>query len=189
MAAPARRRKKLLSVRQCSGNSDDLWALARPSHCASGQRSHGKVWSSNREIKRTQTCQADNLCNPMHNGVASLRAVSCQHFVLVFIRISSVTSSYTNYLIKGRCPILKPQNNENLHGGDPKWLKDETLAICLKKQNKTVDSLQTQQIFCFVLADDNANSGSLQLEEHQKEQTKQNLSSKFLSLRLKDQYE
>ena len=55
------RERRLMSecvcVCLCSGNSDELWPLARSSHCArGGQRSHGKRLSSDREIKHTLTC-------------------------------------------------------------------------------------------------------------------------------------
>ena len=62
MVQTERERKKAhewvcVCVCLCSGNSDELWPLARSSHCArGGQRSHGKRLSSDREIKHTLTC-------------------------------------------------------------------------------------------------------------------------------------
>lgn len=72
----------------CSSDSDDLWPLARTSHCATGQGSDDKRLSSDREIKHTQTCPPSVLWNirPIHqHSTVVVYLCQCSLLFAVFI--------------------------------------------------------------------------------------------------------
>lgn len=98
----------------CSGNSDELWPLARSPHCARGVRGHmASVWAPIERSNTLRHVSLTSLCNTRSSSdivycMLTLFVYLCLHLVCVceFIHVSVSGHIFICFLIESSCQIF-----------------------------------------------------------------------------------